>query len=302
MPDSESGATPPEIPEQFRDAYRRAYEAAMIGAEQMPSSPKVDAAPGPDSVGEEATASRPPAYAAGRLEPPARTTEFRTARPVWYLPLVVVCGALVLVGCAYVLGRMVAGDTVDDTAPASRSQETTATTPTPLGEKKRRPATPWRGKVRPVDAVGAEADCTAEASEDARGRTVQYPARHMIDRQRRTAWRCEGDAIGTRLTFRLPEDTRVGQVGLIPGYAKTDRKSGADRYAENNRITRATWILADGTEVEQRFSADPNDRSLRRIRVPATEGDQVTLRIEAVATGKRNTTMISEVRVWAAAR
>ena len=114
-----------------------------------------------------------------------------------------------------------------------------------------------------------------------------------------TAWRCEGSAIGQRISFSLPAGRQLAEVGLIPGYAKTDATSGDDRYAENNRITRVTWVLADGTEVEQALSADPKDRSMRTIRVPAVAGDSVALIIGGVATGERDTTMISEVRLAA---
>ena len=93
----------------------------------------------------------------------------------------------------------------------------------------------------------------------------------------------------------------TGHVFVSPNLAAhwpaLDAFEGEDYVRE---LTRA--ILADGTEVEQEISDDPTDRSLRTIRVPATSGDQVVLRIDEVAKGKRNTTMISEVRFAAPAR
>ena len=54
----------------------------------------------------------------------------------------------------------------------------------------------------------------------------------------------------------------MGQVGLVPGYAKTDETNNADRFAENNRVKRVRWTIGD-TEVVQRMSGSPDDRNLQ---------------------------------------
>jgi len=129
---------------------------------------------------------------------------------------------------------------------------------------------------------------------------VRYDASNTIDQDPTTAWRCAGEAIGTVLTITLPADTEVGQVGLIPGYAKTDPKSDADRYAENNRITKVRWTLADGTVVVQNLDPSPDNRDVQLLRVPRTATGTVTLEILAVDRGARNTTAISELEVYQA--
>ena len=91
----------------------------------------------------------------------------------------------------------------------------------------------------------------------------------------------------------------MAEVGLIGGYAKIDPESGADRYAENNRVLRVRWTFSDGTAVEQRL--DPEDRDVQTVRVPRTASDTLTLTILRVEPGPRNTTAISEVRVAAPA-
>lgn len=211
-----------------------------------------------------------------------------------------VATALVFIGCAYVLGRMVSGDADPGTAPRPETDSvapTPAATPTETAEPKPdAEAEPWSGAVAGVEPRKVEAACTAPDGVDAAGRKVSYAAGRMIDGKADTAWRCEGKALGQRLRIALPSGTRLAEVGLIPGYAKTDPKTGADRYAENNRITKVRWTLADGTEMVQSMSANPADRSIRTMRVPATEGDTVTLQILEVARGSRNTTMISELR------
>ena len=96
-------------------------------------------------------------------------------------------------------------------------------------------------------AVGsATASCQSDDSVDSAGRAVTYePAKVYDGDLHRVALR--------RLRRRgagqpaLPEEVTVGEVGLVPGYAKTDPASGVDRYAENNRLTKVRWTFADGT-------------------------------------------------------
>jgi hypothetical protein len=168
------------------------------------------------------------------------------------------------------------------------------------GPSRTRTSTPpgsWDGPVNPVDVVAVSADCTAPPSRDAAGKKVQYVPGNTTDGRPATAWRCLGTGVGQRLVLRLGGDVKVAEVGLIPGYAKTDPDSGVDRYAENNRITRVRWTLADGVTVVQRLRPDPSIRAMQLLRVPATTTDTVTLEILAVARAPRNTTAVSEVLV-----
>jgi len=125
---------------------------------------------------------------------------------------------------------------------------------------------------------------------------VSYAAANLTDGVADTTWRCDGQAIGETITLTLPDKTAVGEVGLIPGYAKTDPATGDDRYAENNRVTRVRWTIGD-IVVDQKMSGSTDDRSLRLLRVPKTDADEVQLEILAVAKGSRNTTAISEVQI-----
>ena len=87
----------------------------------------------------------------------------------------------------------------------------------------------------------------------------------------------------------------------MPGYAKTDPRSGADRYAENNRITRVRWTFSDGTSVVQRLDGSATNRELQTVRIPLTEANQVVVEVLASERGSRNTIAVSEVRLGAAA-
>jgi hypothetical protein len=145
--------------------------------------------------------------------------------------------------------------------------------------------------------ASAQAGCTAPSSVDAAGHPVTYEAANAIDGLADTTWRCPGKAIGKTLVLHLGGAVEVGEVGLVPGYAKTDPVSGANRYAENNRITAVRWTLGGGRTVVQHLGGSAADRSLRTIRVPETRTDTITLQVLAVREGPRNTTCISEVRV-----
>ncbi|QWZ08087.1 hypothetical protein KRR39_22565 [Nocardioides panacis] len=117
-----------------------------------------------------------------------------------------------------------------------------------------------------------------------------------------TAWRCDGDGTGQQLTVDLAGKTKIGEVGLVPGYAKTDVRSGTDRYAENDRITRVRWVFDDGTTVEQTFDPAPSNRSMQSMRIPVTKAQKVVVEVLDSERGDRNTIAVSELRIGAVAR
>lgn len=247
---------------------------------------------------------------------PSAFDTFRSSR--WFVPALLVLAVLVLVLGAYGVGRIfatgvdeaapVAGQTGTPSVPAS---EPSAGHSGHSGRATHRPSKPnktgrksghrahavWKGPVSAVPVASAQAGCTAPSSVDAAGHPVTYEPANAIDGQADTTWRCPGKAIGKTLVLHLGGDVAVGAVGLVPGYAKTDPVSGANRYAENNRITEVRWALGDGRTVVQHLSGSAADRSLRTIRVPRTETDTITLQVLAVQEGPRDTTCVSEVRV-----
>jgi hypothetical protein len=143
------------------------------------------------------------------------------------------------------------------------------------------------------------ASCQSDTSRDAAGNPTAYEPANAHDEDLSTAWRCDGSGVGQRFTVQVPAGTVVGEVGLVPGYAKTDPATGVDRYAENNRITRVRWTFDDGSTFVQRMSGSADDRRLRTRRVPATETGQVVVEILASEPGPRDTVAISEIRVAA---
>ena len=80
----------------------------------------------------------------------------------------------------------------------------------------------WKGKLTRIEDVRATVTCTGKPGEEADGEPVTYEASNLTDGVADTTWRCGGKALGERITLKLGEKVPVGQVGLVPGYAKTD--------------------------------------------------------------------------------
>jgi hypothetical protein len=289
------------VPEEFADTYRQAYQRALESDVDAYEHLYADAV---DAATQEAVpvgAHRSGADTAG----PARVlSSWRSAS--WFMPLVLASGALVLVAGAYVIGSALSGDGAHtggakpghDSGTIEPAPSTASGEP-PTAEPSTSPGG-WDGPVKPVAVDAISADCTAPPGRDSAGRKVTYVPENAIDGKVQTAWRCPGTAVGQKLTLRFAADADVAEVGLVPGYAKTDPESGIDRYAENNRITRVRWTLGDGTSVVQRLDPNPRSRALQVVRVPRTTSDVITLEILGVERGPRNTTAISEVAVSSA--
>jgi hypothetical protein len=289
------------VPEEFAAAYRAAYERAMESqSEGTHHSAEAD-------TDVEDTDELP--QRRGRLVVGTHRTEVYDEEPSvfekvtdssWFVPLLLAMLALLLILGAYAVGRAFADKVNKDTGSSSEpgivmseggSGKTRQPTSTQAPAKGA-----WDGKVTRVGGVKATATCTSPSGQDASGHEVNYAASNLTDALADTTWRCGGPAIGKEITLRLPDKVAIGEVGLIPGYAKTDDATGDDRYAENNRVTRVRWTIGD-TQVVQKMDGSPDDRSLRLLRVPKTEADEVTLQILAVERGPRNTTAISEIQL-----
>jgi hypothetical protein len=288
-------APPPEVPEEFADAYREAYRRALEsgGDPELLTGPPTGPPTGPLT----GPPDELPPHEVVRTGP----ADWRSAR--WFLPAVIGASGLVLVLAAYLLGNVLSSD--DE--PSAATPSAARTTPGPSGSSSVKPPkeTPtkapggWEGAVAAVSVDAIAADCTAPPSRDSAGRKVTYVPANATDGKADTAWRCPGTAVGEQLTLRLGGETDVAEVGLVPGYAKTDPESGVDRYAENNRITRVRWTLGDGESFVQRLDPNASSRALQLLRVPRTVTDTITLEILRVARGPRNTTAISEIAIRA---
>lgn len=142
-----------------------------------------------------------------------------------------------------------------------------------------------------------EATCAAAASVNASGEKVTFGPGHLIDGKTTTAWRCAGDGSRQEVTFALPRRMQVTKLALVPGWATKDKKSKANRFAENGAPTAVTWHLA-GHRVKQRIGhPKPTWFSVRPKSPLSTR--RITLTIEQVRAGnRRDMVAVSEVRVY----
>jgi hypothetical protein len=291
------------VPEEFAAAYRAAYERALAAQSEGPPDDEEPARNDGDT--DELPVRR------GRLVVGTHRTETYDDDPTvvekvtespWFVPLLLALLALLLILGAYAVGRAFSGKVKDDDGPSSQPTVVMGENGNGTPQAKQPVTTQapgkgaWDGTVQRLSGVKAKADCTSPPGRDASGGKVSYAAANLTDGVADTTWRCDGNAVGKKITLRLPGKTAIGEVGLIPGYAKTDDASGADRYAQNNRVTRVRWTIGD-IVVDQRLGRSTTDRSLRVLRVPRSEADQVELEILGVARGPRNTTAISEVQL-----
>lgn len=270
---------PPEVPEEYAAVYRDAYRRALDEAGAEEADPARD-----ELIPLVARPGRP--------------------SPARFGPLLI-GGLVVLVVCVALGVSLISGG--DAPAPGDAVGSTRTAAPSPTGVAPTREPTPeptptptataavWDGPVTPVAVGRVTGSCLGAPSVDAAGTPVRYDADNATDGDPTTAWRCDDRAVGETLILVLPPGTKVAELGLIPGYAKTDPASGADRFVENNRVARVRWTLDDGSAFVQEL--DPDDRAVQRLRIPRTSSGTVVLEILAVEQGTRNRTAISEIAV-----
>lgn len=276
------GNLPPDLPPEYAEAYLRGYERARAGepgfAGEAPLPLFADEVDGAflEDVEPE------PWYG------PTHRDE-QEGGPGWLLPAFIGTCVLALVLGAYGLGRLFS-DKGDNRADAqSVGEQTPDRRPGSAGGKA------WEGDVRALSGLSAVASCVLPPGRDAAGRRVTYDAVNAVDEDYTTAWRCGGSGTGVRLTLELGQRARLGELALVPGYAKTDPESGTDRYAENNRITKIRWTFSNGRSIVQALDGSPVERDLQFLRIPPVDTDTVTLEILESVPGPRNTVAISEI-------
>lgn len=147
-----------------------------------------------------------------------------------------------------------------------------------------------------TSSVSATVPAVGAPSSDLAGKPVTFVAANMWDDKVATAWRMPGDGTGESVTFDLGAQAVLTEVGLINGYAKTDR--GINWYRGNRRILQVEWVFDDGSTVVQDLDDQPD---LQMLSIDPIRTGSVELRILAVSKpGKgpngRDNTAISEVR------
>jgi hypothetical protein len=211
----------------------------------------------------------------------------------WTLTVVVVTLMAVIGGLLLVSGD---GDeqSGDPASGAGTSSEPEGTSEPPESSPTETPP-PANGPQELAEFVAASASKTAKPNQDTQGNRVRYDAGNMLDGVPQTCWRMPGDGTGQEITFTLPGQIELSEVGLINGYAKSAGR--LDWYAGNRRILDVEWVFDDGTVVSQTLT---ETRDLQSMEITPVTTSTVVLRLVSVSKpGKgrsaRNYTPISEV-------
>jgi hypothetical protein len=152
-----------------------------------------------------------------------------------------------------------------------------------------------------IDRADISAEVTSPDGRDSAGAAVSYRVDNVADGSAVTTWRMNGDGAGRSILFSFDQQVRVTELAMTNGYTKQDRRSGADRYLEERRITKVTWTADDGTRFEQNLS--DREREPQRMEIPVITTSSLTLTIDRTTEPgdpKRDYTAISEVEIGGA--
>jgi hypothetical protein len=147
---------------------------------------------------------------------------------------------------------------------------------------------------QPLVPVSAEATSVAEPAQNGCGQSTSYDAAQLLDGDPSTAWRAVGAGKGIKITLTLPAAKRITEVGLIPGYDKTDQCTGIDRYVQMRRIKKVRWSFDDNTSVEQTFT---DERSSQAMAVTAVSTHIFLEILETTTQRELDYTAISDIRI-----
>ena len=221
-------------------------------------------------------------------------------RPRWLVPALLAGLAVVLIIAAYVVGRAFSSSVSASKSGPGRMVVPASASGQPSGGStgtQQAPGTAYTGGTDLADIAGASASCQSPNAFDAGGNTVSYQPSNVFDQDLSTAWRCDGDGHGDTLRLTLARTMPIGEVGMVPGYAKTDPYDGTDRYAQNDRITEVRWTFDNGRSVVQRLDGSPHNRRMQTVRIPVTRTRTITMTILDSTPGARDTVAVSEVRI-----
>ena len=305
MSDSnQSGGLPPDLPPEYAEAYRRGYQRAY----EQAGGGGVDEGSYDEATGPAHRAAVPEPTTQlniddlfSRSEPGnvAEETE-RDERPAWMVPTVLAVAALALILGAYIVGRAFSSSVASNSASKGSGKLVIPSSAAPSqggSSASQQPGAPYSGATDLARVTAAGATCQSADAFDAGGNKISYQPSNVFDQDMSTAWRCNGNGHGDVLTLTLDHPMQIGQVGLVPGYAKTDPYDGANRYAENDRITKVRWTFSDGSSVVQKLDGSAHNRSMQTMRIPVTRTSTVKMTILDTVSGPRDTVAVSEVRI-----
>lgn len=147
-----------------------------------------------------------------------------------------------------------------------------------------------------VVPTSVNATSTAPDSTDNAGSTVSFSADNLVDGDLTTAWRVPGDGSGQGIIVGFAGPTHLRRISLTAGYTKVDPVTGEDRFPQNRRLERVTFLFGDGSQQE--FTLDSTSQQLQDIDVDVTTST-VGVRIDATTDAPLDFAAVSEIRFWA---
>jgi serine/threonine protein kinase len=168
-----------------------------------------------------------------------------------------------------------------------------------LGSRDRGPAAQESPSGAPPqlirEGVQVIASATAPSSTDAAGNRVTYVPANVIDGDVQTAWRTPGDGHDVSITLIFDNPIDVVRIGLIPGYAKTDPETGANRFLQDRIVTSVSYRIPGLPNTTKTFKPLPVPQF---VRLRATTS-RITVKIlDTTASGGLDYTAISEIYVF----
>src|SRR5207247_7777072 len=103
----------------------------------------------------------------------------------------------------------------------------------------------------------ATASRRTPSSRDAAGNPVTYVPANVVDGNVQTAWRTPGDGHGQSVSLIFDQPIDVVRIGLIPGYAKTDPQTGANRFLQDRIIRAVAYQIPGFPNTRQTFEPLP---------------------------------------------
>ena len=145
------------------------------------------------------------------------------------------------------------------------------------------------------EGVQVTASNTAPSSTDAAGNPVTYVPTNVIDGNVQTAWRTPGDGHDQWVTLIFDNPIDVTRIGLIPGYAKTDPQTGANRFLQDRIIKAVAYQIPGLPNTTQTFKPLPVPQFVQLLATTS----RITVKILATtAAHGLDYTAISEIYVY----
>lgn len=185
-------------------------------------------------------------------------------------------------------------------SPTNSPEPTSTPIPTPLPTEPPPPVVAQLpAPAAPVAVASISASTNAPDGVDACGTANSYGPAKAIDGQPTTAWRVTGAGYTDWIELRFARPIAVTRLGLIVGFAKTDRCDGTDRFLQGRTVRRVRLEFDGGVTREVDWS---RVREMQYVELPAIQSTRLRIVVLASdpppAANGRDLMALSEIEVW----